>query len=76
MTLPATEKAHARAALPYPFAWQFGWDELVAAVAATYQAMPKEEQARVAIIGNNYGDSGAVDLLGPKYGLSGRQPRR
>ncbi len=51
-------------------AWQFGWDELVAAVAATYQAMPPEEQARVAIIGNNYGDSGAVDLLGPKYGLT------
>lgn len=69
VTLPATEKAHARAALPHHFAWQFGWDELVAAVAATYHAMPPEEQARVAIIGNNYGDSGAIDLLGPRYGL-------
>jgi 4-amino-4-deoxy-L-arabinose transferase-like glycosyltransferase len=69
ITLPATEKAHARAALPHHFAWQFGWDELVATVAATYHAMPPEEQARVAIIGNNYGDSGAVDLLGPRYGL-------
>jgi 4-amino-4-deoxy-L-arabinose transferase-like glycosyltransferase len=69
VTLPATEKAHARAALPHHFAWQFGWDELVAAVAATYAAMPPSEQARVAIIGNNYGDSGAVDLLGPRYGL-------
>jgi 4-amino-4-deoxy-L-arabinose transferase-like glycosyltransferase len=69
ITLPATEKAHARAVLPHHFAWQFGWDEMVAAVAATYHAMPPEEQARVAIIGNNYGDSGAIDLLGPKYGL-------
>ena len=69
MTLPATEKAHARAALPHHFAWQFGWDEMVAAVAATYHAMPPEEQARVAIIGNNYGESGAIDLLGPRYGL-------
>ena len=69
LTLPATEKAHARAVLPHHFAWQFGWPEMVAAVAATYHAMPPEEQARVAIIGNNYGDSGAVDLLGPKYGL-------
>ncbi len=34
MTLPATEKAHARAALPHHFAWQFGWDEMVATVAA------------------------------------------
>ncbi|HET7292686.1 MAG TPA: hypothetical protein VFM88_09685, partial [Vicinamibacteria bacterium] len=31
--------------------------------------MPAEEQARVAIIGNNYGESGAVDLLGPRFGL-------
>ena len=69
ITLPATEKAHARAALPHHFAWQFGWPEMVAAVAATYHAMPPEEQARVAIIGNNYGDSGAIDLLGPRYGL-------
>jgi 4-amino-4-deoxy-L-arabinose transferase-like glycosyltransferase len=69
ITLPATEKAHARAALPHHFAWQFGWPEMVATVAAVYHAMPPEEQARVAIIGNNYGDSGAVDLLGPKYGL-------
>ena len=68
-TLPTTEKAHARAALPHHFAWQFGWDEMVAAVAAAYHAMPAEEQARVAVIGNNYGDSGAIDLLGPKYGL-------
>jgi 4-amino-4-deoxy-L-arabinose transferase-like glycosyltransferase len=69
ITVPATEKAHARAALPHHFAWQFGWNELVATVASVYHAMPPEEQARVAIIGNNYGDSGAVDLLGPRYGL-------
>jgi 4-amino-4-deoxy-L-arabinose transferase-like glycosyltransferase len=66
---PATEKAHARAALPHPFAWQFGWDEMVAAVALAYHAMPPSEQSRVAIIGNNYGESGAIDLLGPRYGL-------
>ncbi len=69
ITLPATEKAHAQAALPHHFAWQFGWDERVAAVALTYHAMPPEEQSRVAIIANNYGDSGAIDLLGPRYGL-------
>lgn len=69
LTLPATEKAHARAALPHHFAWQFGWDEMAAAVARTYHAMPADEQARVAVIGNNYGESGAIDLLGPKYGL-------
>ncbi len=69
LTLPTTEKAHGRAALPHHFAWQFGWDEMVLAVAATYHALPPSEQARVAVIGNNYGESGAIDLLGPKHGL-------
>jgi 4-amino-4-deoxy-L-arabinose transferase-like glycosyltransferase len=66
---PASEKAHARAALPHHFAWQLGWDETVAAVAAVYRTLPPEEQARAAVNGNNYGQSGAVDLLGPKHGL-------
>ena len=66
---PASERAHARAALPHHFAWQFGWDEMVAGVAAAYHALPPEEQARAAVVGNNYGESGAVDLLGPKHGL-------
>jgi hypothetical protein len=69
MTIPATEKAHARAALPHHFAWQFGWEEMVAAVAAAYHRMPPEERDRVAVVGNTYGESGAVDLLGPKHGL-------
>jgi 4-amino-4-deoxy-L-arabinose transferase-like glycosyltransferase len=69
LTLPASEKAHGQAPLPHHFAWQFGWDEMVAAVAVAYQALPPEERARAAVIGNNYGESGAIDLLGPKYGL-------
>jgi hypothetical protein len=67
--VPTSEKAHARAALPHHFAWQFGWDEMVGAVAAVYHALPPEEQTRVAIVGNNYGESGAIDLLGPRHGL-------
>jgi dolichyl-phosphate-mannose-protein mannosyltransferase len=66
---PPAEKAHARAMLPHHFAWQFGWDEMVAAVAAVHRALPPEEQDRAVVIGNHYGESGAVDLLGPKYGL-------
>lgn len=67
--LPTSEKAHARAALPHHFAWQFGWEEMVATVARVYQELPPEERARAAIIGNNFGEAGAIDLLGPKYGL-------
>jgi hypothetical protein len=66
---PASEKAHSAAALPHHFAWQLGWEDMVAAVAAAYHALPPEERARVAVVGNNNGESGAVDLLGPRYGL-------
>ncbi len=69
ITPPASEKAHARARLPHHFAWQFGWEEMVAAVAQAYDSLSPQERARTAIVGNDYGESGAVDLLGPKYGL-------
>jgi hypothetical protein len=67
--LPADEKSHLRAALPHYYAWSFGWEEMVAAVARTYYSLPPEERARTAILGNNFAESGAIDLLGPSYGL-------
>lgn len=48
---------------------RFGWPEMVAAVARAYHALPPEEQARCAIYGNDYGQAGAIDLYGPRYGL-------
>jgi hypothetical protein len=66
---PASERSHAKAELPHVFAWQFGWEEMVAAVSQTYWSLTPQERARTAIVGNNYGESGAVDLLGSKYAL-------
>jgi 4-amino-4-deoxy-L-arabinose transferase-like glycosyltransferase len=65
----ASEKAHAKAELPHYFAWQFGWPEMVQAVSRAYHSLPPDQQAKTAIIGNNFAESGAIDLLGPKYGL-------
>lgn len=42
---------------------------MTAAVAQVYHSLPPEEQAKAAIFGNNYGEAGAIDFLGPKYGL-------
>lgn len=67
--LPASEKAHARAVLPHHFAWNFGWEEMVASVAKVYNSLPPEERAKTAIFAENFGEAGAIDLLGPKYGL-------
>ena len=69
VTPPPSEKAHSRARLPHHFAWQFGWEEMVAAVSEAYWKLSSEERERAAIVGNNYGESGAVDLMGPRYGL-------
>ena len=65
----ASERAHARAVLPHYFAWQFGWNEMVEAVAKAYHQLSPEERAKTAILGHNFAESGAIDLLGPKYGL-------
>jgi hypothetical protein len=65
---PAIE-THELGPLPQIFADQFGWDEMAASVARVYNALPPEVRARTAIFAQTYGQAGAIDLFGPKYGL-------
>lgn len=60
---------HEMGALPQHFADMHGWEKMVAEVARVYNSLPPEERARTGIYGQNYGEAGAVDLLGRKYGL-------
>ncbi len=62
-------ETHKLGPLPQLFADQFGWEEMAAEVARAYHALPADVQARTAIFGQNYGQAGAIDLFGPKYGL-------
>jgi hypothetical protein len=55
--------------MPQLFADQFGWQEMAATVAGVYQSLPAEVRSRTAIFGQNYGQAGAIDLFGPRYGL-------
>jgi hypothetical protein len=55
--------------LPQVFADMFGWEEMVRRVARVYHALPAEERARCAIFAHNYGQAGALDFFGPRYGL-------
>ena len=55
--------------LPQLFADQFGWEEMAATVAGVYHGLPPEVRAKTCIFGQNYGQAGAIDLFGPKYGL-------
>jgi hypothetical protein len=67
--LPTDEKSHLKAPLPHYYAWSFGWEDMVAATARAYTRVPPEERAQTAIWGSNFAEAGAIDLLGPKYGL-------
>jgi hypothetical protein len=66
---PAETERNHRAVLPHVFAWRFGWPEMVEATAHVYNSLPPAERARTAIFANDFGEGGAIDLLGVKYGL-------
>jgi hypothetical protein len=55
--------------LPQHFSDRFGWEEMTAQVANVYNSLPPEEREKAAIFGNNYGEAGAIDFFGHKYGL-------
>ena len=67
--IPRSEHSHMGAALPQHYADEFGWPEMVAAVARVYHSLPEVEQRKTAIFADNYGEAGAIDLLGAQYGL-------
>ncbi|HWM91489.1 MAG TPA: glycosyltransferase family 39 protein [Thermoanaerobaculia bacterium] len=60
---------HEMGALPQHFADMHGWEEMVAEVARVHHSLPPEERAKAGIYGQNYGQAGAIDLLGKKHGL-------
>jgi 4-amino-4-deoxy-L-arabinose transferase-like glycosyltransferase len=68
LQLPRTETSHT-ALLPQIFADQFGWEEMVASVGHVYNHLRPEDKKRAAIFCQNYGEAGAVDFFGPKFGL-------
>lgn len=65
---PKTEVGH-QGPLPQIYGDQFGWPELVATVARIYHGLPPDERAKTANYCSNYGEAGAVDLLGSRLGL-------
>lgn len=60
---------HEMGPLPQLYADMHGWEGMARAVANIYDALPPEDRRVAAIIGNNYGESGAIDFFGPRLGL-------
>ncbi len=48
---------------------EVGWPEFVAQVAAVRDHLPPDERAHVAVLANNFGEAGAIELYGPSFGL-------
>ena len=55
--------------LPQDYADMLGWPEMVADVARVWHALPPERRARAVLVGDNYGEAGALDFYGPLHGL-------
>ena len=55
--------------LPQHFADEFGWEEMALEVARVYYDLPPGQRAATAIFANSYGQAGAIDFFGKKYGL-------
>jgi hypothetical protein len=66
---PSTEENLRIGLLPQHYADMFGWEELVDEVEKAYRSLSPEEQARVSIFGQNYGEAGAITVLGRRRGL-------
>ncbi len=66
---PAKAEVKHESLLPQPIADQFGWPEMVREIASIYDSVPPDQRAETGIWASNYGEAGAVNLFGPRYGL-------
>jgi len=51
------------------YADMFGWEEQVALIDSVYQSLSTEEQDNCVLWAENYGEAGALKILGNKYNL-------
>ena len=48
---------------------EIGWEELVRTVAGIRDSLPPDQRANVGVLVGNYGEQGAIEILGPAYRL-------
>ena len=66
---PSTEEHLRIGLLPQHYADMFGWEELVGEVERAYRSLTPDEQAQCSIFAQNYGEAGAITVLGRRRGL-------
>ncbi len=63
------EEKDGRMELTGDYADMFGWEEQVQLVDSVYRSLSEEEQKNTVLWAENYGEAGALKILGKKYGL-------
>ena len=66
---PSTDERKELAELPQFYADMHGWESIVETVASVYDTLSPEEQNVAAVFTGNYGEAGAIDLLGRRRAL-------
>jgi hypothetical protein len=55
--------------LPQDYADMLGWEAQVRAVAGAYRSLPSSDRDRAVLLAGNYGEAGALEFFGPRFGL-------
>jgi hypothetical protein len=55
--------------LPQDYGDMLGWKAMVEAVATVAERFPPEQRAELVVYGDNYGEAGALNFYGPRFGL-------
>lgn len=66
---PNTGEKIKQTGMPQYFADRFGWEEMAEKVARAYNSLSSEEKKHASIYCGNYGEAGAINYYGKKYGL-------
>jgi hypothetical protein len=66
---PRSEERQELGRLPQQYADMHGWQELALNLAKVYHALPPTDRERACVFVRNYGEAGAVDVLGARLGL-------
>jgi hypothetical protein len=66
---PSVDERHAMGRLPQFFADMHGWPELAETSASVFLSLSAHDKATACLFAQNYGEAGAIDLFGPRYGL-------
>jgi Dolichyl-phosphate-mannose-protein mannosyltransferase len=66
---PSTEERQQLGRLPQFFADRQGWDRFVDQIGSAWDRLTPDERSRAVIVTSNYGEAGAIELMGRSRGM-------